>query len=156
MNASHNDLIARFARFPIPRLPYRDRSPTKMRTNVTFRHPAEFVGDENGAGVLAVHGAKWFAEILSRVPHLELDADPCQEDWGVVFFARRNQKKFWIGLSAWNSDRAWLAHFYHGTFAWLQRFSSRGNEELELLIADIHKALVSESVTRAANRDVAV
>ncbi len=33
-----------------------------MRTNLTFRHPAEFVGDqENGGGVLAVHGAQWFS-----------------------------------------------------------------------------------------------
>ena len=101
-------------------------------TNVTFRHPAEFVGDqEDGGGVLAVHGAQWFAAILKRVPRLGLDVNLCQEDWGVVFFARRNQKKFWIGLSAWDSDGAWLVHFHHGSFTWSQWFSFRGNDELE-------------------------
>lgn len=62
-----------------------------MRTHVTFRHPAEFVGDlEDGGGVLAVPGAQWFAALLRRVPGVEIDKDLCQEDWGVVFFARRN------------------------------------------------------------------
>src|SRR5947209_18063494 len=96
-------------------------SPREMRTNVTFRYPAEFVGDqEDGGGVLAVSGAQWFAALLRRVPALELDETFCQEDWGVVLFARRNQKKFWIGLSAWDSERAWFAHFHHGSFAWWQ------------------------------------
>jgi len=150
-----------------------------MRTNVTFRHPAKFLGIEDvDAGVLAVRGAHWFAKILTRVPHLELDRKLCQEDWGVVLFARRNQNKFWIGLSAWDSDGAWLAHIHHGSFAWLQWFrivreisvryllrgtrpsgalhkryrtlfnrsllSSRGNDELKCLLADIHNVLASE------------
>jgi hypothetical protein len=117
----------------------------KMRTNVTFRHPAEFVGDQDdGGGVLAVSGAHWFAKLLSRVHGLELDKDLCQEDWGVVIFARRNQKKFWIGLSAWDSEGAWLAHFHHGSFAWMQWFSSAGKNELKRLLADVHDVLASE------------
>ena len=118
-----------------------------MRTNVTFRHPAEFVGDsEDGGGVLAVRGAHWFASLLRQVPDLEIDEDLCQEDWGVVFFARRNQKQFWIGLSAWDTEGAWLAHFHHGSFAWLQRFSSSGKIELKHLLAGVHKVLANEAV----------
>jgi hypothetical protein len=116
-----------------------------MRTNVTFRHPAEFVGDQDdGGGVLAVTGAHWFAALLRRVPGVQIDDILCREDWGVVFFARRNNKKFWIGLSAWDSDGAWLAHFHHGSFAWLHWFSSSGKSELRLLLADVHKVLVSD------------
>ena len=115
-----------------------------MRTNVTFRHPAEFVGDqEDGGGVLAVSGAEWFAAILRRVPGLKIN-ELCQEDWGVVFLARRNQKKFWIGLSAWDSDGSWLAHFHHGSFAWLQRFNSTGKDELKRLLANVHDVLATE------------
>jgi hypothetical protein len=103
-----------------------------MRTNVTFRHPAEFVGDQDdGGGVLAVRGADWFTVLLKRVPDLELDEDLCQEDWGVVYFARRRHKKFWIGLSGWDSEGTWLAHFHHGSFAWLQWINSAGENELK-------------------------
>jgi hypothetical protein len=117
-----------------------------MRTYVTFRHPAEFVSDsEDGGGVLAVRGAHWFAALLRRIPDLQIDEDLCQEDWGVVFFARRNQKKFWIGLSAWDSNGAWVAHFHHGSFAWLQWFSSSGKNELKRLLADVHDVLSSEA-----------
>jgi hypothetical protein len=121
-----------------------------MRTYVTFRHPAEFVGDsEDGAGVLAVSGAHWFGTLLQRVSGLQIDEDPCQEDWGVVFFARRDQKKFWIGLSARDDEGAWVAHFHHGPFAWLQSFSSSGKNELECLLIDVHTVLTSESTITA-------
>jgi hypothetical protein len=114
----------------------------KMRTNVTFRHPAEFVPLSDEDGILAVGGAQWFAALLRRVPALELDDDLCQEDWGVVFFARRNQKKFWIGLSAWDAEGA---HFHHGSGAWLQWFRSSGKNELKQLLADVHSVLASEA-----------
>jgi hypothetical protein len=117
----------------------------KIRTNVTFQHPAEFVGDsEDGGGVLAVRGAHWFAELLRRIPALQIDEDLCQEDWGVVFFGRRNQRRFWIGLSAWDAQGAWLAHFHHASFAWLQRFSSSGENELKHLVAGFHEVLTTE------------
>ena len=117
-----------------------------MRTNVTFRHPAEFVGDqEDGGGILAVRGAQWFAALLRRVPGLELEEDLCQEDWGVVFFTRRNQRKFWIGLSAGHADGSWLAHFHHGSFAWLQRFNSSGKSEFGRLLAEVHAVLKHDS-----------
>ena len=116
-----------------------------MRTNVTFRHPAEFVGDsEDGGGVLTVNGAHWFAALLARVPALQIDEHLCQEDWGVVLFARRNRKRFWIGLSAWDAEGAWLAHFHHGSFAWFQWFSSSGKDGLKCLLADVHNVLASE------------
>jgi hypothetical protein len=115
-----------------------------MRTHVTFRHPAEFVGDEDdGGGILVVSGARWFADLLKRVPRLELDENLCQEDWGVVFRARHDKKTFWIGLSAWN-EGAWLAHFHHGSFAWLRSFSSAASNQLKHLLADVHDALASE------------
>lgn len=54
-----------------------------MRTNVTFRHPAEFIGtEEDGGGVLAVRGADWFAALLRRVPGLELDEVFCARKTG--------------------------------------------------------------------------
>lgn len=117
----------------------------KMRTNVTFRHPAEYVPVSDEEGVLAVSGAQWFAALLRRVAHLQIDEDVCQEDWGVVFFAQRNQKRFWIGLSAWEAEGAWLAHFHHRSLAWLQRFSSSGKSELKCLLADVHEVLAAEA-----------
>lgn len=121
-----------------------------MRTHVTFRHPAEFVGDqEDGGGVLAVRGAEWFAALLKQVPKLELDEELCQEDWGVVFFVRRQKKKFWIGLSAWDAEGVWLAHFHHGSFAWLHRFITSDGNELKQLLSDFHNVLASEPVITA-------
>jgi hypothetical protein len=114
-----------------------------MRTNVIFRHPAEVVPLSDEDPILAVSGAEWFAALLQRVPGLEIDDELCQEDWGVVLFARREEKKFWIGLSGWDADGAWLAHFHHGSFAWLQRFTSSGNSELKRLLTDVHDVLAS-------------
>lgn len=113
-----------------------------MRTNVTFQYPAEF--ERASDGILAVGVAQWFAVLLRQVPGLHINDHLCQEDWGVVVFARRNHKKFWIGLSAYGAKNAWLAHFHHGSFAWLQRFSSSGKGELQRLLADIHGVLESE------------
>jgi hypothetical protein len=115
-----------------------------MRTFITFQHPAEFVAVSDEDGVLAVSGAQWFATLLRRIPEIQVEEDLCQEDWGVVFFVRRNQKKFWIGLSAWDAEGSWLAHFHHGSFAWLQMFSSSGKKELKRLLADVHDVLTSE------------
>jgi hypothetical protein len=41
-------------------------------------------------------------------------------------------------------EGAWLAHFHHGSFAWLQRFSSSGTNELKRFLADVHDVLASE------------
>jgi hypothetical protein len=116
-----------------------------MRTNVTFRHPAEFVSTSDEDGILSVNGGQWFAALLRQVPGFEIDEDQCQEDWGVVFFAQRNQKKFWIGLSAWSSEDKWIAHFHHASFAWWQRFGSSGKNELKHLLAGVHEVLASET-----------
>jgi hypothetical protein len=115
-----------------------------MRTFVKFRHPADFVPISDEDGILAVSGAQWFAELLRGVSGLQIEEELCQEDWGVVLFARRNRKKFWIGLSPWDGEHSWLAHFHHGSFAWFQRFSSSGAEELKRLLADVHKVLATE------------
>jgi hypothetical protein len=113
----------------------------KMRTNVTFRHPAEFVPLSDEDSIFAAGGAEWFAALLRRVPDLEISNDFCQEDWGVVVLARRDQREFWIGLSAWDADGSWLAHFHHGSLAWLQRFSSSGKNDLKRLLAGVHEVL---------------
>ena len=115
-----------------------------MRTHMTFRHPAEFVPLSDVDGVLAARGSEWFGALLRRVPDLVIDEDLCQEDWGVVFRARRGRKKFWIGLSAWDGG-VWLAHVHHGSFAWLQRFSPSGAGELKRLVADVHEVVASEA-----------
>jgi len=116
-----------------------------MRNNVTFQYPAEFVPVSDEDGILAVGGAQWFVALLNRVPDLQVDDELCQEDWGIVVFASRAQKKFWVGLSFWpDGDRAWLAHFHHSSFAWLQRLSASGRKQLQLLVGDFHAVLASE------------
>jgi hypothetical protein len=113
-----------------------------MRTHVTFRYPAEFVSDSEG--ILAVSGVQWFVALLRRVPNLQIDDELCQEDWGVVLYARREDKKFWIGLSMWEGEHSWLSHFHHASFAWLQRLSSSGKRELQRVLCDFHAVLASE------------
>ena len=121
-----------------------------MRTYVSFQHPAEFVPVSKEDGIGAVGGAQWFVSLLQRVPGLQLDKGLCQEDWGVVAFARRNEKRFWIGLSMWpDGEHAWLAHVHHGSFAWLQRITPSGKKEMRQLLTDIHDVLASELAVSA-------
>ena len=116
-----------------------------VRTNVRFRHATEFIPVSDEDGILAVAGAQWFVLLLRSVPNLEIEGDLCQEDWGVAIFARRNGKRFWIGLSMWpDGQHAWLAHVHHRSFAWLQRVSALGKKELERLASDIHNVLANE------------
>ena len=116
-----------------------------MKNNVTFLHPAEFVRPSDEDGILSVDGAEWFVSLLRKVPDLEIDEKLCQEDWGVVVFVRRAEKKFWIGLSMWpEGEHAWLAHFHHASFSWLQKISSSGQRELKHLISDFHEVLVGD------------
>jgi hypothetical protein len=115
-----------------------------MCTNVIFRHPAPFVSAPEGEGILGVNGAHWFVSLLHRIPELHIDGNLCQEDWGVVVFAKRNNKRFWIGLSAWNSDGFWLAHVHHRSFASWQRFFSSGKAELNRLACEMHAVLAKE------------
>src|SRR5687768_8224690 len=116
-----------------------------MRNNVTFRYPAEFVTVSEDDGILSVAGADWFVSLLRRIAGLSVRSELCQEDWGVVVFAERGGKRFWIGLSFWPEDEpAWLAHFHHHSFAWLQRWSAAGKRELERLVSDFQSVLASE------------
>jgi hypothetical protein len=115
-----------------------------MRNHVTFRCPEPFVPFSDEDGILSAKGVEWFATLLRRIPSLEIDPKFCQEDWGVVFFVTRNRKRFWIGLSMWpEGDGAWLAHTHHHSFAWLQRFTASGKDELRRLITDMHCQLSS-------------
>jgi hypothetical protein len=116
-----------------------------MRNNVTFTYPVSFLCVSNEDGVLSISSAQWFVSLLRRIPGVEVESDLCQEDWGVVVFARRNQKRFWIGLSVWPAgDHAWLAHFHHHSFAWLQRLTAAGGRELDRLVTDFHQVLTAE------------
>ena len=86
-----------------------------------------------------------FVSLLRRIPGLQIEAEICQEDWGVVAFMRRNGRRFWVGLSLWpDEEQMWLAHFHHQSFAWLQRFSASGARELQQLIFDAHAALSAD------------
>ena len=116
-----------------------------MRFHVTFHHPAEFVPHSDEDGILAVGGAQWFASLLRRIPELQVDNELCQEDWGVVIYARRSQKAFWIGLSKWpEGEHTGLAHFHHGSLDRLQLISTFGRNELKRLVIDAHRILSSE------------
>jgi hypothetical protein len=128
----------------VARTRYATKLGVNMRTNVTFRHPAEFMPLSNNDAILAVGGAQWFVALLGRVPGLQIEEDLCQEDWGVVLFVQRDHKKFWIGLSAWDSENGWLSHFHHGSFAWWQRLCSSGRRAMQSLLTDVHSVLVSE------------
>ena len=68
-----------------------------MRNNVTFHYPANFVPVSDDDGILSVTAADWFVSLLRRVNDLSVRSDLCQEDWGVVVFAERAGKRFWIG-----------------------------------------------------------
>ena len=130
-----------------------------MRNNVTFRHPAEFIPVSEDDGILATSGADWFVSLLQRIDGLSVQSELCQEDWGVVVFAERAGKRFWIGLSLWPEDeQAWLAHFHHHSFAWLQRWSTAGKLELERFVSDFHSVVASEQtiydVTRYYESDM--
>jgi hypothetical protein len=68
---------------------------------------------------------------------------------GVVVFAERGGKRFWIGLSHWPDDeQAWLAHFHHHSFAWIQRWTATGKRELDRLVTDFHSVLAAEPAVR--------
>jgi hypothetical protein len=115
-----------------------------MRTHVTFRHPAGLVPLSGEDGILSVAGAEWFVSLLKQVPELAVRSDLCQEDWGIVVFAERTEKKFWVGLSA-EEEGAWVSHFHHDSFAWLQRFSPSGNRALQRLVQDFHRVLANQA-----------
>ena len=116
-----------------------------MRTNVTFRHPAEFVPISAEDEILSADGVDWFVSLLRQIPGLQIEPDLCQEDWGVVIFAQRDGKRFWVGLSLWPDDeQMWLAHFHHHSFAWLQRLSASGTGELQRLILNAHAVLSTD------------
>jgi hypothetical protein len=115
-----------------------------MRTHVTFRHPAGFVPLSDEDGILSVAGAEWFVSLLKQVPDLAVRSDLCQEDWGIVAFAERSERKFWVGLST-EEEGAWVAHFHHGSWAWLQRLSPSGNRALQRLVQDFHRVLANQA-----------
>ncbi len=119
---------------------------TPMRTNVTFRYPAVFIPVSEAEEILSVSGVDWFVSLLRRIDGLSIERELCQEDWGVVVFVTRAGKHFWLGLTQWpDEEQAWLVHFHHHSFAWLQRFSMAGKHELERLIRDFHAMFANDS-----------
>ena len=116
-----------------------------MRTTVSFEYPARFVGTEaDDAGVLSIKGAGWFASILGSIPELEVNPQLCQEDWGVVVFTKRRQIAFdfffWGGLAE-DPISSWVAEVRHGGLFGLQRFMTKGQQELRFLVQDFHQTL---------------
>ncbi len=117
-----------------------------MRNNVTFQYPEPFIPSSEEDGVLSVKGAEWFGKILREIPSLKVDPSYIQEDWGVVFFVHRSNKKFWVGLSTWpEGESAWLAHIHHRSL--LQRFTSSGKQEFNQLILDLQQQLKARAGT---------
>lgn len=119
-----------------------------MRDHLRFHlaKPLVVTEDNGESGALSVGGADWFVEVLGRVRGLALEQRLCQEDWGVVAFATRAGKRFWIGLTSWpDGDGEWLVHVHHASFAWTQRLSRSGREALRQLISDVHSVLCSDS-----------
>ena len=121
-----------------------------MRDNVTFVHPAPFVGlsGDSDESILAVAGADWFAQLLRRIPGLEVQPELCQEDWGVVVFASRGPARFWIGLSLWpDVPQAWLAHLHVGSYSILDHLRGapkQARAALPALARDLHQVLNTE------------
>lgn len=76
---------------------------------------------------------------------MQIGEDLCQEDWGVAIIAQRNQKKVLDRPECVGRRGAWLAHFHHGSFAWLQWFSLSGKKELRRLLVDVHDVLASDT-----------
>jgi hypothetical protein len=116
-----------------------------VRTNVSFRHPAPFVSIAEVKDVLAGEAAGWFVDLLERIEALEVDRDLAQEDWGVAVLVKRAGKSFWIGLSRWEVEGEWLAHVHHGSFAWIQAWSSGGAQALRALVQDLHRTLAGDA-----------
>jgi hypothetical protein len=119
-----------------------------MRNHVTFAYPAEFVPVSEDDGILAVSGSRWFESLLRRLPGLAINQEPLQEDWGVVIYASRNRTRFWIGLSQWNHEGAWLAHF-HLKSSWLGWASASAKRELASLLSAVHAVLRSDPAVTA-------
>jgi hypothetical protein len=117
-----------------------------MRTNVVFRCAQEFVGADQDEGILGVRGAVWFVEKLKRIPGLAIDQQLIQEDWGVVIFSQKNEKRFWIGLSLLpDGENHWLAHVHHASWALLQRFTTKGRAALDDLVKEIDVVLKADA-----------
>ncbi len=119
------------------------------RNNVTFKHPAKFIPLSGSEHILAISGADWFVSLLQRVDGLSVQSELCQEDWGVVIFVERGGRCFWIGLGLCPEEEpAWLAHFHHTSFAWLQRWNAAGKLEFERLVSDFNSVLTKEPAVR--------
>ena len=113
-----------------------------MFTNVTFHCPREFVPVSDEDGILSVRGAEWFVALLGQIPEIEVKSELCQEDWGVVVFAKCGRSRFWIGLSAFpEGDANWIAHVHHGPGTLMQRFLPSGKQALRNLASALHLVL---------------
>jgi hypothetical protein len=115
-----------------------------MRTQVSFRFPAEFIGSEEDEGILGVNGAVWFADRLRQVSGLSVAPRFIQEDWGVAIPAERARQRLWIGLGVFG-DGVWIAHLHLSPFARLLSFLPSRRGELLALSRDLHSVLASDS-----------
>lgn len=114
-----------------------------MKTNVSFICAEEFVSFSDEDGILSVDGAAWFVAKLKKISDIEIDDTLRQEDWGVIVFAKRNRRKFWIGLSFYpEGENCWLAHIHHASF--FQRFSGSAKSVFKELVRDLHAVLKTD------------
>lgn len=114
----------------------------KMKTNVSFVCAEEFVPVSEEDGILSAKGAGWFVARLKAITGIEIADELCQEDWGVVVFAKKNGKRFWIGLSQLpDGEHCWLAHVHHAPWTLLQRISSSGRAALDDVVRDLDGVL---------------
>ena len=116
-----------------------------MRTHVTFRFAAEFVGAQEDEGILGVRGVSWFTDRLTRVPRLALSPKLIQEDWGVAFLAERDGSKFWIGLSVFE-DGVWIAHIHNSRASWLRGLFGVGPRNFSALAGDLNHVLAADAL----------
>jgi hypothetical protein len=115
-----------------------------MRSVVEFHYPAAYVAATAVDDILGIKGATWFVELLRQIPRIEIDPDLLQEDWGVVIYAQRDGRRFWIGLSGFGNDE-WVAHVHHD--AWLQRYAAAGKAAYNELVRELERALRAAHAT---------
>jgi len=73
---------------------------------------------------------------------VEMDSEPCWEDWGWEAFATMDGCRFWIGTSPMftvDDPPDWIIHVHHFTI--LKRFTTRGRRALVRVTAALDRVL---------------
>ena len=137
-----------------------------MRNTVDFviptvRWPEESdEREESFSDILLAKDAAWFVDVLRRIDWIVVDAELCQEDWGVVAFVRHDKLRFHVGLSFGGGPgttevEGWHAWVRHGSFTIKQRFTQDGKQALRRLVLDLDRALRASGASELAWYDEA-